>query len=105
MPKLTTRQVLSSQHTLLCLIGQRCQDQHLLDPLHQLVQIDQKTVRHSPVDKLIDELLLILLGGERVSQINTALAQEIAVLKSFGREQCADPSSLQRTLAAGTPQM
>lgn len=105
MKKLTTsKQILPTQHTLLCLIGQRCQNENLLEPLHQLVRIDQKSVVHSPVDKLIEQLLLILLAGESVSQINSLLAQEVAVLNSFGRTCCADQSTVQRTLSACTSQ-
>jgi hypothetical protein len=83
----------------LCLIGQKCQDELLLEPLHKLIKIKQKTVRHSPVDKLTDVLLAILLDCDVVSQVNTKLAQEVAVLHAFGREQRADQSSVQRTLA------
>jgi Transposase DDE domain group 1 len=83
---------------VLCLIGQKCQDEKLLDPLHKFIKIKQKTVQHSPVDKLTDVLLAILLDCDVVSQVNTKLAQEVAVLKAFGREQSADQSSVQRTL-------
>ena len=53
----TSNQKLHSDHALLCLIGQKCRQLHLLDPLHLLVKIDQKTVEHSPTDKLQDGLL------------------------------------------------
>lgn len=89
-----------SEHTLLCLIGQKCQDDKLLAPLHNLVKIKQKSVKHSPVDKLTDLLLAILLDCDVVSQVNTKLAQEVAVLKAFGRDQSADQSSVQRTLSS-----
>ena len=57
-------------------------------------------MQHSPVDKLTDALLAILLDCNVVSQINTKLAQEVAVLRAFGREQSADQSSVQRTLSS-----
>lgn len=93
---------LQCDHALLALIGQKCQDEKLLDPLYQLVKINQKTVQYSPVDKLIDLLLAILLDCEVVSQINTKLAQQVAVLNAFGREHCADQSTVQRTLSTCT---
>lgn len=57
-------------------------------------------MQYSPVDKLTDALLAILLDCDVVSQVNTKLAQEVAVLKAFGREHCADQSTIQRTLAS-----
>jgi hypothetical protein len=91
---------LHSEHPILCLIGQKCQDELLLEPLHTFVKIKQKTVQHSPVDKLTDMLVAMLLDCDVVSQINTKLAQEVAVLHSFGREKSADQSTVQRTLSS-----
>ena len=42
----------------------------------------------------------MLLDCDVVYQINTKLAQEVAVLHSFGREHSADQSSVQRTLSS-----
>ena len=72
----------------------------MLEPLHKFIKIKQKTVQYSPVDKLTDALLAILLDCDVVSQVNTKLAQQVAVLKAFGREHCADQSSVQRTLSS-----
>jgi hypothetical protein len=86
------------------LLGQKCQDDRLLEPLHKFIKIKQKTVQYSPVDKLTDALLAILLDCDVVSPVNTKLAQEAAVLKAFGREHCADQSTIQRTLSSCTSQ-
>ena len=91
-----------SEHALLCLIGQKCQDERLLEPLHTFLKIKQKTVQYSPVDKLTDMLLAMLLDCDVVSQVNTKLAQEVAVLNSFGRDHSADQSTIQRTLSSCT---
>ena len=56
----TSNPKLSSQHALLCLLGEKCRQEGLLEPLHQLVKIKQKTVRHSPTQKLQDCLLAVL---------------------------------------------
>ena len=88
-----------SEHALLCLIGQKCQDERLLEPLHTFLKIKQKTVTYSPVDKLTDMLLAMLLDCDVVSQVNTKLAQEVAVLHAFGRDHSADQSTIQRTLS------
>ena len=98
----TSTEKLHSDHALLCLLGQKCQQDHLLDPLHQFIKIDQKTVEHSPTAKLQDGLLAIMCGAEAVYQINTLLRSDPAVAKSFGRERCADQSTIQETLSACT---
>jgi hypothetical protein len=93
---------LPSNHALLCLIGHKCHKDNLLAPLHLLVEIDQKTVDHSPTDKVQDCLLSIMQGAEAVYQINTLLKSDPAVTKAFGRERCADQSTIQETLSACT---
>lgn len=42
----------------------------------------------------------MLLDCDVVSQVNSKLAQEVAVLHSFGRDHSADQSSVQRTLSS-----
>ena len=95
----TSNPKLSSQHALLCLLGEKCRQEGLLEPLHQLVKIKQKTVRPSPTQKLQDCLLAILCGIEVVSEINTKLTADLAVSRAWGRTSCADQSSVQETLA------
>lgn len=103
MAKFTApKQKLHSQHALLCLIGQKAQELKLLDPLHKLVKIDQKTLVHSPTEKLTDAMLAIACGAEALSQINTVLRADGAVSRAWGRERCADQSSVQDTLSACT---
>ena len=105
MPKSTASvQKLHSEHALLCLLGQKAQDLKLLDPLHNLVKIDQKTLVHSPTEKLLDAMLAIACGAEAVSQINTVLRADSAVSRAWGRERWADQSSVQETLSACTAQ-
>jgi hypothetical protein len=91
---------LHSHRTLLCLLGQKCQDEQLLAPLHNLVKIRQKTLVHTPTQKLQDCLLAILCGSEAVSQINTTVAADVALQRAWGRERCADQASVQDTLSA-----
>lgn len=103
MAKFTApEQKMHSQHALLCLIGQKAQELKLLDPLHKLVKIDQKTLVHSPTEKLTDAMLAIACGAEALSQINTVLRADGAVSRAWGRAGCADQSSVQDTLSACT---
>ncbi len=91
---------LHSDHALLALIGYKCQKEQLLAPLHQELKISQKTILHSPTDKLQDCLLAIMQGAEAVYEINTRLKSDPAVCKAFGRKGCADQSTIQQTLSA-----
>lgn len=66
-------QKMHTNHALLCLVGQKVSELNLLQPVHSLVKIDQKTLVHSPTEKLVDALLAIACGAEAISQINTLL--------------------------------
>jgi hypothetical protein len=97
-----SKQKMHTEHALLCLIGQKAQDLKLLEPLQRLVKIDQKTLLHSPTEKLVDALLAIACGAEALSQINTVLRADPALSRAWGRKSCADQSSVQETLSACT---
>jgi hypothetical protein len=97
-----SKEKMHTAHALLCLIGQKAQELKLLDPLHQLVKIEQKTLVHSPTEKLVEALLAIACGAEALSQINTVLRADPALSRAWGRKGCADQSSVQETLSACT---
>lgn len=84
------------------MLGHLFQTQGWFEPVRTLVKIKQKTVVHSPADKLLDCLLGILCGIEALCQINTELAVDPAVNTAFGRPKCADQSNIQATLSAAT---
>lgn len=93
---------LHSQHTLLCALGQKYLNEKLLAPLQEVVHIKQKTLQHSPIQKLLACLLSILCGCEAVSQVNTILASDQALQKAWGWEKCADQATIQTTFSAIT---
>ncbi len=97
-----SKEKMHSQHALLCLIGQKAQELKLLDPLHRLVKIDQKTLVHSPTEKLVDAFLAIACGAEALSQINTVLRADPALSRAWGRKGSADQSSGKQTLSECT---
>lgn len=97
-----TKEKMHSQHSLLCLLGKRFQSENWFEPVERLVTIQQKTIKHTPTQKLKDCLLGILCGIESVCQINTELAVDPAVSRAFGRTSCADQSVIQQTLSAST---
>ena len=62
------------------------------------VHIRQKTVRHTPVEKLLDAFINILAGGQGVCEVNTRVRPDCALQRAFGRGRCADQSQVSRTL-------
>ena len=62
MDKDTTRERLTPCASLAAL-GQLLQQRDLFGPVRDLVKIEQKTVKHSPTDKLYDALIAILSGA------------------------------------------
>jgi DDE family transposase len=62
------------------------------------VTIPQKVLQHTPRDKLLDCLITMLMGGRGLVEINTRLRCDVAVQRAFGRQGCADQSTVSDTL-------
>ena len=62
------------------------------------VKIDQKTVIHSPLNKLQDAFITILAGGKGIVESNTRVKTDRGLSRAFGREGCADQSGISETL-------
>ena len=89
---------------VLAAIGVKLQALDLFAPIRQGVHIEQKVVKHKPVDKLYDAFITILAGAEGLVQINTLLRADPALQAAMGRTCCAEQSVVQETLDACTPQ-
>lgn len=92
----------SSPHASLAAIGALLQERRILEPIRQTVQIAQKTIRHSPTDKLLDALIAILAGAQGLVEVNSLLRSDVALQRAFGRRGCADQSTIQDTLNHAT---
>ena len=75
---------------------------NLFGPIRTHVQIRQKTIKHTPVDKLYDAFISLLAGAHGLVEINTRLRSDPALQKAFGRSACAEQSVVQETLDACT---
>lgn len=93
--------VVSSQ-TPLCALGKVLREKSVFQPLHRGVNIPQKTVVYRPTDKLVFVVLGMLSGAENISEINTQVRPDRALLEAFGYQRCADASVIQQTLDAAT---
>jgi hypothetical protein len=86
----------------LAAVGMQLQQRDLFGPIRKGVQIAQKTVKHTPLDKLSDAFIAMLAGAHGMVEINTRLRADPALQRAFGREQCAEQSVVQETLDACT---
>src|SRR5919206_2202801 len=93
-----TRQ--STPHATLVALGLKVQQLDLFRPIHEQVQIKQKTVHYTPTDKLYDAWIAILAGAQGLVEVNTRLRSDPALQTAFGRSACAEQSVIQDTLDA-----
>jgi hypothetical protein len=89
-----------SEHASLALIAEWTKSSHLWEDMSASVHIHQKTVKHSPSDKLKDLLINIWAGGARISSVNTVLRPDEGLQRLFGRKACAEQSTISETLNA-----
>lgn len=71
----------------------------LLRPLLE-VNLPIKTVDHTPGDKLVEALALILAGGRSTSQIDWLLRPNLALAQAGGQKQFSQQATWARTLDA-----
>jgi hypothetical protein len=83
-------------------MGVKLQHLNVLGPLREEVHIAQKTVKQTPIDKLIDGFITMLAGAHGLVEINTRLRSDRALQAAFGRSRCAEQSVVQETLEACT---
>lgn len=93
-----------SPHASLAALVAQMRRRGIFDLLRVGVQLDQKTVKDSPQDKLLDILLSLLCGAQSLVQLNTELRADPALQRAAGRSRCCEQSVAQQTLDAATAQ-
>jgi len=86
----------------LAALGVTLRQRDLFGPIRKLVRIRQKTVKHTPLDKLYDTFIAMLAGAHGLVEINSRLRADVALQEAFGRSSCAEQSVVQETLDACT---
>ena len=89
-----------SSKASLAAVGINMRQRKIWERIEQEVHIRQKTIKHKPMDKLLDGLINILAGGRGVVEANTRVGPDKALQRAFGREGCADQSTISETLNA-----
>jgi hypothetical protein len=86
----------------LCALGEYLRRHCFFAPLREQVTIPQKTVRHRPVEKVLDALWGLLCGAKTIDQSNGTIRVDPAVQRACGRTGGAEQSTMARTLRACT---
>jgi hypothetical protein len=86
----------------LAAIGLKIHSLKLFDTVAEHVHIRQKTIKHTPLEKLTDAFMAILSGAHGLCEINTRVRPDAALQRAFGRSCCAEQSVVQETLSACT---
>lgn len=89
-----------SPRAALAALGIRLRALNLCGPVPHQVHSAQKTVTHTPVQKLYDALVALLAGAHGVVEINTRLRSDPGLQAACGRHACAEQSVVQETLDA-----
>lgn len=72
----------------------------LFSPIHEQVQVAQKTVKDSPTEKLYDGFIGLLCGAKGMVEVNKLVRSDSGLQQAFGRARCAEQSVIQETLDA-----
>ena len=92
--RLTTKPKRTVSHfslrATLCVLGAKIKALKLFDTLAQHLHIQQKTVKHTPLEKLCDAFIALLAGAHGLYEINTRLRTDTALQRAFGRQACAE---------------
>src|SRR6266446_4802297 len=94
--------ILHTGRASLCALGEYLRRRCFFAPLRDQVKVPQKTIRHRPIDKVLDALVGILCGAKTIAQSNVTIRTDPAVQRAFGRTGCAEQSTMARTLRACT---
>lgn len=91
-----------SGHASLVTVGIWMKENQIWKRIEEGVKIEQKVIRHTPTDKLKDLLINILAGGHAIADVNNRVRVDKAMQLAFGRQTCAEQSTISETLNAST---
>jgi hypothetical protein len=89
---------IASEQASMAILAQQMERMKIWETIGQMVHIQQKTVQHSPLEKLQDAFLNIISGGHGLVEINSRVRPNRVLQQLFGRQACADQSNVSRTL-------
>lgn len=93
-----------SPNASLAVIGQWTQDKGIWKKMEASIHIPQKVIKYAPHEKLKDLMINIWAGGEGIADVNNRVRTDEALQKLFGRQACAEQSTISETVNAATAQ-
>lgn len=93
-----------SPNASLAMIGQWTKDKDIWKKMEAGIHIQQKVIKHTPQEKLKDLLINIWAGGQGIADVNNRVRTDEALQKLFGRQACAEQSTISETVNAATEQ-
>lgn len=91
-----------SKHASLAAVGIQMQRWQIWETVDKHVHIEQKVIRHTPTDKLLDAFINILAGGRGLVETNKNVRADSGLQRAFGRQGCAEQSTISETVNAST---
>jgi hypothetical protein len=85
-------------------LGMKFSQSGVFRPIAERVQIAQKVVKYTPVEKLVDALMSILAGAHGLVEANKRVRPDRPLQRAFGRDGCAEQSVISETLNASAPE-
>lgn len=82
-----------SDYVPLAVLGYALRRSGVLAPL-EAIQLPIKTITHTPVEKLLEALVLILAGGRATNQVDLLLRPNRGLAQAWGQAQFAHQSTL-----------
>lgn len=87
----------NSPRDSLVIVGMNIQQMGIWDMIGQQVKIQQKTVTHTPLQKLQDAFINIMVGGRGIVEVNRGVKLDASLSCAFGRQGYADQSGVSTT--------
>lgn len=92
----------NSKRASLAAVGVQMQRWQIWETVEAHVHIQQKVIRHTPLDKLLDAFINILAGGQGLVETNKNVRPDLGLQRAFGRDACAEQSTISETVNAST---
>ena len=93
-----------SPNASLAMLGHWTQDKGIWKKMEASINIQHKVIKHAPHEKLQDLMINICAGGEGIADVNNRVRTDEALQKLFGRQVCAEQSTISETVNAATEQ-
>jgi len=84
----------------LAALGLKIKQKKMFEPINHHVKIQQKSVKYTPTEKLLDAEIAILSGAHGLVELNKRVRPDRGLQAAFGRDGCAEQSVVQATLDA-----